>query len=136
MDINDYDEILKLWEDIPDIGDRQFDTKDKLERFLSKNSYYNLVCQVKNQIVGSILCGSDGQRAYIYHLAVRKDYRLKGIEGDMISELVRKLSIDGIEECKLFVIDDNYEEQDFWTSEGWKESRDLLVFSKKLKGGN
>jgi len=136
MDIKDYEELLKLWEHKPDIGDGQIDSRDKFEKFLRRNSSYNLVCQHKNQIIGSILCGSDGQSAYIYHLAIREDYRLKGIESDMINELIRKLSIDGVKECRLFVMDDNYDEQDFWISEGWKQNRDMIVFSRKLKASN
>jgi len=132
MNIYDFDEMLKLWEKVADIADILLDSKAKLERFLRKNSSYNLVCQAKNQIIGTILCGSDGQRAYIYHIAVRKDYESKSIATDLISEVIRKLRADGIEECRLFVIDDNYQEQDFWSNEGWKESRDLLVFSRQL----
>ena len=48
----------------------------------------------------------------IYHIAVRKDYE-SSITTDLISEVIRKLRADGIEECRLFVIDDNYQEQDF-----------------------
>jgi len=132
MDINDYEEILKLWTEVPNVESNQLQSKDKLERFLRKNSSYNLVCQVNNKIIGTLLCGSDGQRAHIYHLAIREDYRSKETESYMINELIRKLKKDGVEECSLFVRDYNYEEQDFWITEGWKESRELLIFSRKL----
>lgn len=136
MDVKDYEEILKLWQSIPNTDDGKLDSKDKFSSFLKKNSSYNIVCQVNNEIIGAILCGCDEKRAYIYNLVVREDYRLKGIGDDMLNELIRKVSSDGIDECRIFVLGDNYEEQDFWSSKGWKENVDLLVFSKKLHADN
>jgi ribosomal protein S18 acetylase RimI-like enzyme len=132
MTINDYDELLRLWEDTPYIGISEADSKENLERFLKKNPCFNIVCQIDNKIVATVLCGCDGRRGYLYHVAVEYSYRLRGIGLEMVNEVLNRLRTEGIDKCHLFVFSDNIAAQDFWSNTQWEQRDDLLVFSRKL----
>ncbi|MDP4087697.1 MAG: GNAT family N-acetyltransferase [Bacillota bacterium] len=131
MTINDYEEVLSLWERTPGIGISEADTRDNMYRFLQRNPCLNMVCQMDNRIVGTILCGSDGRRGYIYHTAVEREYRLRGIALELVKEVLKRLRVLGIDKCHLFVFADNKVGQDFWKAVGWQRRDDLLIFSKR-----
>jgi ribosomal protein S18 acetylase RimI-like enzyme len=134
MTINDYDEVIRLWEETPGIGLGEADSKENLDRFLKRNSCLNIVCQVDNIIIGAVLCGSDGRRGYIYHVAVKRKYRLKGIGIELVKEVLKRLRTYGIDKCHLFIFSNNYDAQDFWSNTGWEKRDDLLLYSRNLEG--
>lgn len=131
MTINDYDEVLRLWENTPGVGVSESDSKESLEKFLSRNPCLNLVCQIDNKIIATVLCGHDGRRGYIYHVAVNSKYRLRGIGLTLVDEVLKRLRTEGIDKCHLFVFSDNFDAQDFWSNTGWELREDLLIYSRK-----
>jgi ribosomal protein S18 acetylase RimI-like enzyme len=132
MTINDYEELLRLWENTPGIGVSEADSRENIERFLNRNSCFNMVCQIDNRIVATVLCGYDGRRGYIYHVAVDNKYRLRGIGLALVDEVLKRLRTEGVDKCHLFVFSDNYPAQDFWSNTGWEQRDDLLIYSRKL----
>ena len=46
--------------------------------------------------MGSILCGHDGRRGYIYHTAVLSDYRGRGIGTELVQAALKGLEEAGI----------------------------------------
>lgn len=132
MTINDYDEVLRLWERTPGIGVCESDSRESIEKFLNRNPCFNLVCQIDNKIVATVLCGYDGRRGYIYHVAVESKYRLRGIGVVLVDEVLKRLRTEGIDKCHLFTFKDNYSAQDFWSNTGWDLREDLLIYSRKL----
>lgn len=133
MTINDYEEVVRLWERTPGIGISEADSKDRLEIFLKRNPCLNMVCQVDNRIIGTILCGCDGRRGYIYHTAVEKKYKLRGIAAELVKEALKRLRAAGIDKCHLFVFSNNEDGQEFWSAVGWDRREDLLVYSKSTE---
>lgn len=133
MTINDYEEIIELWQNTTGVGVSEADSRENIERFLRHNSCLNLVCQIDNRIVATVLCGSDGRRGYIYHVAVERKYRLRGIGLELVNEALQRLRTKGISKCHLFVFSDNYEGQDFWENTGWQKRGDLLLYSRTLE---
>jgi ribosomal protein S18 acetylase RimI-like enzyme len=130
MQAGDYDEIYELWRTTPGIGLSDADKKGNIQKFLVKNKGLCYVCRHENKIIGTILCGHDGRRGYIYHVTVADEYRRKGIGKTLVEKSLSGLKEAGIDKCHLFVIADNAAGNDFWASIGWVRREDILVYSK------
>lgn len=78
MSIYDYEMMLELWKQTPGIGLSNADSKDNIGLFFERNSGLSFVCEIERKIIGTVLCGHDGRRGYIYHLAVDSAFRKQG----------------------------------------------------------
>lgn len=68
--MDDYEEAYELWSSTEGTGLRLLDdSKDGISKFLNRNPHTNFVCRLNGELVGTILCGHDGRRGYIYHAA-------------------------------------------------------------------
>ncbi len=133
---NDYDEILGLWRDCPGMGLSGADSRENLERFLGRNPGLNWVCREKGRVVATALCGHDGRRGYLYHVAVAPAWRGRGLGRRLVRRCLAQLAREGIEKCHLFVFQDNSVGREFWDALGWTLRNDLAVFSRDLPAGD
>jgi ribosomal protein S18 acetylase RimI-like enzyme len=130
MQIEDYSEIYRLWRSAPGIGLSDADRYEDIHKFLKRNKELNYVCRYNNKIIGTILCGHDGRRGYIYHVTVAEKYRGRGIGQVLVNKSLEHLKKEGIDKCHLFVFADNAIGIAFWTSSGWTRREDIFVYSK------
>ncbi len=65
------------------------------------------------------MCGQDGRRGYLQHLAVEADLRSRGIGGALAERSLAALERLGIEKTHIDVLADNIEAQQFWVNRGW-----------------
>lgn len=71
MTLDDYDKIIALWKNTDGLGLRSLDdSKQGISLFLNRNPATNFVAVDNDEIIGTILCGQDGRRGYIYHTVV------------------------------------------------------------------
>jgi ribosomal protein S18 acetylase RimI-like enzyme len=131
--ISDYDQMYNLWKNIEGIGLSDSDTKENIEKFLNKNQGLNYICEEEGKIIGTILCGEDGRRGYLYHLAVDKDYRRKGIGTKLVNLVFDNLKKKSIIKCHLFVFYENELGKTFWVKNGWSKRDELLIYSKDIE---
>jgi ribosomal protein S18 acetylase RimI-like enzyme len=124
-----YNEVITLWLRTEGVGVGKGDDPDELNFFLNRNEHLSFIAKSDDQIIGTILCGHDGRRGYIYHLAVDKGFRCKGIGKKLVELSVKGLKDAGIGKCHLFVYNDNVNAQVFWSRIGWKERTDLVIMS-------
>lgn len=68
----DYDEAWALWKRTEGIGLSQADEPRNIASFLARNPGLSFVAEEEGKIVGAVLCGSDGRRGFLHHLAVEK----------------------------------------------------------------
>lgn len=132
MHIDDYDEALNLWKNTSGMGISDADSREKILGFLKRNKGMSYCYISEGKIVGTVLCGHDGRRGYIYHAAVADEYRGKGIGKALVSESFRKLKEEGIEKCHLFVYTDNEPGKLFWSATGWIKREDIYVYTKSI----
>lgn len=132
MKIEDYSQMIHLWSHTEGIGLNEADTEEKIQVFLERNKLLSFVAVSKDKIVGTIMCGHDGRRGYLYHLAVAAESRKQGIGKKLIEVGVNALKIQGIEKCHLFVIKKNNQGRHFWNRNQWKEREDLIICSKDI----
>ncbi len=72
-------------------------------------------------IVGVALCGHDGRRGYVYHLAVDPAYQRCGLGRRLLDECLNGLRSAGVKRVIIMVADDNQRGAEFWKRQGWEE---------------
>lgn len=132
MIINDYDRVLTLWQRTPGMGLSDADAREGIYTFLKRNPGMSFVCEEGERIIGTILCGHDGRRGYIYHLAVDDAYRKRGIGRQLTQLSLDALRRVGIAKCHLFVYRDNEVAELFYDRMGWQKRTTLDIFSKDV----
>lgn len=87
------------------------DSQQGISAFIKRNPTTNFVATYNGEIVGTILCGHDGRRGYIYHTVVKEGHRNQGIATKLIEAAVSALQQEGcgkaIDVGTLYVYEDN-----------------------------
>ena len=131
MSMNDYNAVYELWSSCDGIGLNEIDDSENgIARFLLRNPTTCFVAKVDGMIIGAILAGHDGRRGYIYHLAVKKQYRGRGIAKQLVNAAVFALNRLGIQKAGLVVFSDNEEGNAFWERLGFCVRKDLFYRNK------
>lgn len=137
LTIEDYDKLYALWAGTRGMGLRSIDdSREGIERFLRRNPDTCFLAEVAGGIVGAIISGHDGRRGYIYHTAVKEEFRGQGIGKALVARACEALKAEGITRCGLFVFADNEAGQNFWFSQGWVTRPDLVYFNLPLSAEN
>jgi ribosomal protein S18 acetylase RimI-like enzyme len=127
----DYDEILALWQACEGVGLTPAETREAIESFLVRNPGLSLVARRDGRIVGAVLCGHDGRRGYLYHLAVARDYRKQGLARSIVAACLSRLGSVGIRRATIFVYGRNEPGRHFWRRVGWHDRTDLVVVQRE-----
>jgi N-acetylglutamate synthase len=130
--INDYEEVISLWRATPGIGLSDADSREAIAAYLARNPGLSFVARDAQRLVGAVLCGSDGRRGYLHHLAVHPDARHQGTGQALVERCLSGLRGVGIHKCHLFVIAGNAAGGAFWQHVGWKLRTDLVIMSKDI----
>jgi len=132
MTIQDYDEVLALWKDSEGIGLSGADSREGIAAFLAHNPGLVFVARDGDELVGAVMCGNDGRRGYIHHLAVRRDHRYQGLGRALVECCLDALRRVGIQKCHAFVYADNKDAFGFWNRMGWTRRVELAVVSQDI----
>ncbi len=119
MKIEDYPQVHKLWRETEGLRLEESDSKEAIAIYLKRNRGFCFVACNRDQIIGTILCGHEGRRGILRHLAVRKNYRNTGLAKVLIERCLSALAKAGIKKCNLFVLNTNDEGRSFWEHLGW-----------------
>ena len=137
MKIEDYDNVFALWKTIKGFGIRSVDdSREGIERFLKWNPGLSVVAEEEGQIVGAILCGSDGRRGCLYHVCVHKEHRRQGIGKNMVVWCMEKLKELQINKVSLIAFTQNDIGNAFWKEIGWTKREDLNYYDFTLNEAN
>ena len=128
----DIAEALELWTASEGVGLRGADQPEPLARYLSRNPGLSLAARDGGRMVGAVLCGHDGRRGYLHHLAVAASHRRRGIGRELVERCLDGLRRKGISKCHLFVYHHNADGQAFWRGIGWHARDDILLMSRNL----
>ena len=137
MTIDDYDDVYKLWTNTSGMGLRTIDDSFQgINQFLQRNPNTNFLAVADDQIVGVILCGHDGRRACIYHMAVRENYRGRGIGKVLVEAVLTALRQEEITKASLFAFATNENGNRFWQSMGFTAPKNLVYRTISLNNDN
>lgn len=124
----DIDAVFELWGRTDHLAIQETDTPHGVGRFLHRNPETCFIAKINETVVGAILCGNDGRRGHIYHLAVGKGYRRQGIASMLLAEALSVLESMGISRCYAAMYNDNPYRDLFWMNHGWEFRDERLVF--------
>lgn len=133
MKPEDYDGAYALWLSCPGMGLNDLDdSRDGFESFLRRNPTTCFTAWEDGALVGTILCGHDGRRGYIYHTAVRPDFRGRGIGTELVQASLEGLKEAGIHKAALVVFSNNQDGNAFWERQGFTLREDLTYRNQTL----
>src|SRR6058998_4293181 len=89
--IDDYDAALELWQRVEGLEIAEGDDRESVAQFLVRNPGLSRVALDGSAVVGVALCGHDGRRGHIYHLAVDLAYRGRGLGRRLLDECLMGL---------------------------------------------
>jgi len=135
MSIRDFTEVLALWAGIPGLGIHPAgaDSHNSIKRYLARNPGMSFVARHNGRLVGTVLCGQDGRRGILYHLAVDPDYRRQGIARNLVNRCLKALAKIGIDKCYIFIFSDNTKAKSFWRKIGWSRYEGLDAMCRFIK---
>ncbi|MBI5450089.1 MAG: GNAT family N-acetyltransferase [Gammaproteobacteria bacterium] len=133
----DYPALLSLWQQgAPGVQLREADDNaTAIASLLVRNPGLCLGAWDGAQLVGAVLAGCDGRRAYLYHFVVATQWRGSGIGRTLAQALTDALRSQRVSKAHLFVLNDNQGAQQFWAALGWRRRDDLTVYSCDLIDG-
>lgn len=109
------------------------DTPAEIEKKLARDPDLFLVAECEDKIVGSVLGGYDGRRGMVYHLAVDRSFRNRGIGSRLMEEVELRLRAKGCLKSYLLVAEENHEVDAFYQRLGWQHMQTVHLFGKELR---
>src|ERR1043166_202021 len=103
--IDDYDGALQLWQRVEGLEVAEGDDRDGVAQFVARNPGLSRVAIDGSAVVGVVMCGHDGRRGHIYHLAVDPAYRRYGIGRRLVRECLQGLRRAGVVRAIILVAD-------------------------------
>jgi N-acetylglutamate synthase len=126
---SDYDRVMAIWHGAHGVTLRDVDAREPLSDYLVRHRGLCFVATDGDEIVGAVLCGTDGRRGYLSHLAVAESCRRRGIGRRLAEACVAALHARGIQKCHLMVRSENAAAQAFWSHLGWVDRADVRLMS-------
>ena len=129
MTLDDYDDVIALWQSESAILLREADSRENLARYLERNPGMSFVAREADRLIGAVLCGHDGRRGYLHHLVVDPGFRRQGVGTVLYRRCLKALEKEGILKCHLFVFQENEAAKRFWERCGWQRRTDSQLYS-------
>lgn len=133
MAMRHYDQVIGLWRASEGIGLSDADSRDNIRSYLFRNPGLSYVAIAEMRVVAAVLCGHDGRRGYLNHLAVHPDFRRQGLARTLVERCLATLETIGIAKCHLFILRRNIDGARFWEQMGWEMRTDLRVASMYIR---
>lgn len=129
FEMSDYDAAIALWQRCDGVGLSDADRPEAIKFFLERNPGLSFVAEDEGQLAGTVLCGHDGRRGLIHHLATDPAQRRQGVGRALLTHALGALHAAGIHKCHLMVFRQNTGGMAFWHAVGAEERVKLSLFS-------
>jgi len=125
--IDDFSAAVSIWEAAEGVEVAEGDSREEVHEYLLRNPGLSRVALDGETIVGAVLCGHDGRRGLIYHLAVAPGHNGKGIGRRLLQECIDGLRKAGIARALILVSGENAKGRAFWLRNGWEDVPGTIV---------
>jgi ribosomal protein S18 acetylase RimI-like enzyme len=120
----DYPEAYHLWTQTEGMSLGEDDNPEGIAFYLERNPGLCFIALADGHLIGTLLCGHDGRRGILRHLAIQKEFRKQGAAVLLVQKCLAALSAQGIKKCNTFVMDDNLAGLQFWEHIGFHRLAD------------
>jgi ribosomal protein S18 acetylase RimI-like enzyme len=135
--IEDYDAAYSLWKASTGINLRILDDSETgIRKFLEQNPHTCFAAEENGELAGTILGGNDGRRGYIYHIAVKANFRNKGIGRSLLETVEQAFIREGINKVALISLKANIGGNRFLRACGYPIREDVVYRNKNLNVEN
>jgi ribosomal protein S18 acetylase RimI-like enzyme len=125
---SDYKAAVELWSSTEGVELAEGDSEESILMYLTRNPGLSKVAIREGNLIGAVLCGHDGRRGFIYHLAVKSGERGCGVGKRIVQKCLDDLKTEKIERVLILVDRENSNGLRFWTSCDWDEISRALPF--------
>ncbi|MFQ6128015.1 MAG: GNAT family N-acetyltransferase [Thermoplasmata archaeon] len=132
LSIEDYDAIIRLWGE-SDLSHRPRgrDSRSEMERQMRLIPGLFLGAFEGDELVGVVVGTDDTRKGWINRLAVRPDYRRKGIGTALLRELEKRLRARGNRIIGALIETPNEASKDFFEKMGYEPYESIVYMSKR-----
>lgn len=134
MTIEDYDDVISLWNRTPGLSISDDDSRQRIYIYLTRNPELSFVAFSDGELIATVMCGHDGRRGILRHLAVDERHRGRGLARDLVERSVSALAKQEITKCNLYVLDSNPSAKSLWEYLGWYHLEDNYRTLQALTG--
>jgi ribosomal protein S18 acetylase RimI-like enzyme len=128
----DYDDAIALWTGVEGVEICEGDSREEIAEYLQRNPGLSRVAEADGKIVGAALCGHDGRRGWIYHLAVASTHRRLKVGQALLDSCVNGLRNAGLKRAIILVAGDNPAGHEFWLRNGWEDIDGAVAMTIEL----
>ena len=133
--MDDYPVVHVLWQR-GDLWMRPSDGPEATLLKLTRDPELFLVARdAVGRVMGTVMGGWDGRRAYVYHLAVLPERQRQGIAGALMDEIEERFRRLGALKAKTQILMDNEASRTFFRRRGYLREDDCEPWGKELVEG-
>jgi ribosomal protein S18 acetylase RimI-like enzyme len=115
----DIDPARALWGEAEGVELAEGDSPAEIAAYLRRNPGASQVAVAEGRLVGAVLAGHDGRRGFLYHLAVARSHRGRGLGRALVGRSLETLRREGVRRVLILVARDNDGGRAFWRGCGW-----------------
>ena len=116
---SDKDSVVALWKQVFSPKKPHNDPARVIDMKIKQDDGLFFVAEEDHQVIGTIIAGFDGHRGWLYSLAVRLQYRRKGVGTLLVYKAITELKKVGCLKVNLQINADNYEVVEFYMKTGF-----------------
>jgi ribosomal protein S18 acetylase RimI-like enzyme len=124
--------VLALWEVARTPHSSTPDTADGLERLFAADPGSLLLAEVEGELVGTLIAAWDGWRGNMYRLAVRSDWRRRGVGTALVRAGEERLRACGARRITALVVLEDDVASSLWSSVGFAFDEDVGRYVRRL----
>jgi ribosomal protein S18 acetylase RimI-like enzyme len=128
----DYDNMISLWKaaGLP-YRPKGRDSRKKIEHELKFGCTVAAVADHEGELVGSVWGTHDGRKGWLNRLAVRPEFRNKGLARLLVEYVEKRLTELGIDIIGVLVEDWNKDSMEVFEKLGYVKHKDIFYYSKR-----
>ena len=124
--------VLGLWETSRSAASVTPDTVEAVEALLALPGSSLLLAVEGDEVVGTLVVGWDGWRGNMYRLAVREDFRRRGIASELVAAGHEHLRGVGARRITALVGVEESEAAGLWRAAGYERDQKIVRFVRNL----
>lgn len=128
---NDVDAVLAFWKSSAEDTGRN-DDHVAVERLLERDPQALLLAVDDSGIIGSVIAGWDGWRCHLYRVAVREDWRRRGVARALIAHAEHRFADVGSRRVDAMVLQDNSLGRSAWKALGYTPQHEWRRWVKRI----
>jgi GNAT superfamily N-acetyltransferase len=130
--VGDIDGLLGMWLEAAENLSRPTDTREAVASLLDRDPEAVIVAERDGELIGSVIAGWDGWRCHLYRLAVRPQWRRKGVASALLRAAEDRFRALGARRADAMVLDSNDLGRNLWLASGYQRQDDWRRWVKPI----